>query len=217
MDFLTNSLTAESQVSLSAVEPTTFEIQSESETYTIPAVATQTVKPKAPYETLKVMHEETIANAKQTIAQLLSATEEMRRSKYSQLSATEGLPAYERLKRRYVSPIDKPKCLAEIPFPMGMTPLTIMSELSAIGYRMNDRMITQMKFVSAGKIEAAASMFTYLSGDKFVEDKEKVKAYLLFAEFIKNLDMKTVETNPIEVSYKILSEYIRTYKYIFDL
>lgn len=217
MDFLTSSLTAESQVSLSAVEPTTFEIQTESGSYEIPAVATQTVKPAAPYETLKVMHEETISNAKQTIAQLLSATEEMRRSKYSQLSATEGLPAYERLKRRYVSPTDKPKCLSEIPFPMGMTPLTIMSELSAIGYRMNDRMITQMKFVSAGKIEAAASMFTYLSGDKFVEDKEKVKAYLLFAEFIKNLDMKTVETNPIEVSYKILSEYIRTYKYVFDL
>lgn len=217
MDFLTSSLTAEQPISLSAVESAPFELKTEGETYEIPAAVTQTINPAKPYESLKVMHEETISQAKQTIAQLLSATEEMRRSKYSQLSAAEGMPAYERLKRRYLSPTDKPKCLDDIPFPVGLTPLTIMREMSAIGYRMNDRMITQMKFVSAGKIEAAASMFTYLSGDKFIEDKEKVKAYLLYMEFVKNLDIKVVETDPVLVGYKVLSEYIRTYKYLFDL
>lgn len=160
-------------------------------------------------EQLVLEYKEQLSKTNQTIAALLSATEQFKRKYDSQLSAAN---PYEKLKAQYLDSSRPIISVDELAFPSTFSASTAMAEITSISVASHEHFMTQLHYLTGGQMEAASTMYTVLCGDEFVVDKEKMRAHFEFLELVRNMSVEQINSNPLTVAIKLVTEFIRTYK-----
>lgn len=162
-------------------------------------------------EKLALLYRDDIDRTNKTIATAISSSELFRLSYASQLTSMPLAP-YDQYKAMYLDPQEPVLTIEQLPPPKYVALSQIRPMLSAAGLSCTQNFLTNLPHITAGNLEAGATLFTKLSCGQFVTDKEKMKEHFVFIELIKNMTQDDIQKRPLSTALKLINEFIRVYK-----
>ncbi len=161
---------------------------------------------------------EFLEEANQTLQNLLSAIRAKKEEMLASLSCSAVHP-FEKLKQQYLSVDCKPITLKDINVPEDFCPNASFSCLTAINQKYTDHTYTAVRELTGNQdllnnphiVSPFTTLSSTVSGNDFIIDKKQVANHLQFLEFLKQIPLTELQQNPIEVSQKIVTQYIKSY------
>jgi hypothetical protein len=154
------------------------------------------------------------------ITSALTALDTFQHQIDAMLSATP-LHPYEKLKALYLNSNEKCEMLCDIPAPQDFCLDTTYCCITAISENIQQNSLCQVQALTAQlekeensdpDLEGICNAFAELSGNTFVVNKQKMANHLKFLEMARNITIEQIESDPVEVARKVLSQYVKLYQ-----